>query len=104
MLHKFIRSPDVLELAEPHLRDDRANLSGGRRDTMRRGAIAGWEHLSRYDKHSRVWPKIREEISEAVEEDKGLRRSRRGGQLVVSKPYNLKTFSIDDRFHGVGML
>jgi len=71
VFNKDTLSTNVLQACETDLRDDRTQLSGRGRDTVRGGPVPRREHLSGDDEGGRVGAKVLEEVGEAVEEDEG---------------------------------
>ena len=79
---------DIDHLGEPHLGDDRAQLSGRRRDTVRGRAVTRRERLTRDHEGRRVRPEVLEEVCEAVEEHERLRTGVGCGHLLVPEAHD----------------
>lgn len=56
MLDKCVGAADVLQLREPDLGNDRAELARGGGDTVRCGAVTGREGLAGDDEGRGIWP------------------------------------------------
>ena len=55
MFDKLVGAADILQLREPNLRNDRTEFARGGGDTVRGGAIAGWERLAGDDESRGIW-------------------------------------------------
>ena len=87
MLHERVRTFSatmIPQLRKTDLRDDRAELAAGGRDTVCGRAITRRERFTRDDERSRVRAKVLEEVGQAVKHDEPiLRRSRRVESVVT---------------------
>ena len=70
VLHEFVRPSDIFQPREANLRDDCPELPGRCRYTMCGAPVPGRERLARRHTHGRIGPEVREEIAQAVQEDK----------------------------------
>ena len=90
MLHEVILPSDILQARKPDLGDDRAQLSGRRRDTVRGRAVTRRERFTRYHEGRRVGTEVLEEVCEAVEEHERLRAGVGCGHLLVPEAHDDK--------------
>lgn len=85
VLDEFVGSSDILKVTETSLGNNGAKFAAGSRNTMSGGTVPCRKNFSRNNKGCCVGTKVLEEVSQTVEEDKGLCRRRVGVQLVKAE-------------------
>lgn len=88
VLHKLIWPSNVFQTSEPYLRNDCANLTRSGRNTNCRAPVTSRKRLPRRQADRRVWPKVREKVAQAVQEDKDTPPVGACVHLVVRKAHD----------------
>ena len=77
-----------------NLRDNRTNLTGSGRQTMRRRAISRGETFTRYNKRGGIGAEVEEELAEDIQRKEGVL-----GEFVVGEADDAEEDSQDDEAH-----
>ena len=79
---------------EDNLRDNRTNLTGSGRQTVRRRAVPRGETFTRYNKRGGVGAEVEEELAEDIQRKEGVL-----GKFVVGEADNAEEDGEDDEAH-----
>lgn len=85
VLHKHVRTTDILKLGETNLGNNGAKLAAGSGDTVRGRAVTSGEGFSGNDEGGCIGAEVLEEVGEAVKDNESLGGGRGSSEFFITE-------------------